>query len=186
VSPAPIELPAQGITDGEIRIRLLADADVPVIADACRDPAIQRFTTVPDPYAEEDARAWGRRSAESAAAGMGIEAVIAEARSNRALGSIGLRRSGHDQRRWAIGYMVFPGERNRGIASRAVSLISRFAFDHLEAERLEIEVEPENVPSLRVAERAGYSREGMLPSHREINGVRRDMVMYSLTSGELQ
>jgi [ribosomal protein S5]-alanine N-acetyltransferase len=186
VSPAPIELPVEGITDGEIRIRLLADADVPAIAEACRDPAIQRFTTVPDPYDEEDARSWGRRSAESAAAGVGIEAVIADAGSDRPLGSIGLRRSGHDQGRWAIGYLVFPGERNRGIASRAVSLISRFAFDELEAERLEIQVEPENAASLRVAERAGYRREGLLRAHQEIKGVRRDMVSYSLIRGELQ
>ena len=186
MSAAPIELPVEGISDGEILIRLLADADVPAIAAACRDPAIQRFTTVPDPYREEDARSWGRRSAESAAAGVGIEAVIADVRTNRALGTIGVRRSHRDRRRWAIGYLVFPEERNRGIAGRAVSLVTRFAFDHLGAERLEIQAEPENSPSLRVAERAGYTRERVLRAHQEIKGVPRDMVVYSLNRGELR
>jgi RimJ/RimL family protein N-acetyltransferase len=186
VNAAPIELPAEGITNGAIRIRLLTDMDVPAIAEACQDPAIQRFTTVPDPYGEEDARTFGRRSAESAAAGVGIEAVVADANTDRPLGTIGLRRSHRDRRRWAVGYLVFPGERNRGVAGQAVRLFSGFAFDHLGAERLEIHAEPENAASQRVAERAGYTREGVLRAHQEIKGIRRDMVVYSLVRGELR
>src|SRR3954470_6682026 len=46
-------------------------------------------------------------------------------------------------------------------------------------------VAPENVASQRVAEKAGFMQEGILRSYREIRGVRRDLVAYSLLPGDL-
>jgi RimJ/RimL family protein N-acetyltransferase len=44
---------------------------------------------------------------------------------------------------------------------------------------------PENVASQRVAEKAGFTREGLLRSYREIRGVRRDLIAYSLVATDL-
>ena len=89
------------------------------------------------------------------------------------------RRSPQHQRpgRWAIGYLVYPQARRRGVATRSVRLIAGFAFEELEAERLEIQVEPANPASQRVAEAAGFTREGVLRAYQEIKGTRRDMVV---------
>ena len=51
--------------------------------------------------------------------------------------------------------------------------------------RIELWIEPSNVASLTVAERAGFTREGLLRSFMEIGGERRDMLMYSLLPGDL-
>jgi ribosomal-protein-alanine N-acetyltransferase len=45
--------------------------------------------------------------------------------------------------------------------------------------RLELYVEPWNEGSLRAAERAGYTREGLLRRWQEVGGQRRDRYMYS-------
>ena len=70
--------------------------------------------------------------------------------------------------------------------TRAVLLLSRWAFENLHAERIEVTIEPENAASRAVVERAGYTFEGVLRSHTVIKGTRRDMAMYSLLRDELQ
>ena len=46
------------LEDDVVRLRPFEDADVPAIAVACQDPEIPRWTAVPSPYTEADARAW--------------------------------------------------------------------------------------------------------------------------------
>jgi RimJ/RimL family protein N-acetyltransferase len=55
----------------------------------------------------------------------------------------------------------------------------------LGVERLYLTTAPDNIASQRVAERAGFTREGLLRSHLPIPGGRRDSVMYSLLPGDL-
>jgi ribosomal-protein-alanine N-acetyltransferase len=181
----PIELPVEGIPGDGIRIRVMADQDVTAIVEACRDPEAQRFTTVPSPYREEDAYEWSRMSAERAGAGMGIEAVIADEDSGAYLGSIGIRRAARDEGRWNVGYLVSPSARGGGVALRALQALSAWAFAELGALRLELVVEPDNAPSRRVAEKAGFHREGLLRSYLEIRGERRDALMYSLLPADV-
>lgn len=45
--------------------------------------------------------------------------------------------------------------------------------------RLQLFVEPWNVASIRTAERAGFEREGLLRSWREVAGKRRDFLCFS-------
>jgi RimJ/RimL family protein N-acetyltransferase len=185
LSDSPIELPVEGLSDGRITIRLMADSDVPAIVEACQDEAIQAYTSVPENYTEQDARDFGARSADSAARGLGFEAVVVDAQSGAYLGNAGIRRHATDAGRWNMGYLVAPRARGSGVATRAARLLSRFAFDELGAERIEICAEPANEASQRVADGAGFTREGVLRSHQEIKGTRRDMVMFSLIRGEL-
>ena len=56
VGERPIECPVEGLSDGGVRLRLIAEADLPVIVAACQDPEIPRWTRVPDPYGESEAR----------------------------------------------------------------------------------------------------------------------------------
>jgi ribosomal-protein-alanine N-acetyltransferase len=64
--------------------------------------------------------------------------------------------------------------------TRAVRLLSRWVFDNLPIERIQITVQPENEASRAVAERAGYAFEGILRSYIEIKDRPRDAAMYSL------
>jgi RimJ/RimL family protein N-acetyltransferase len=93
---------------------------------------------------------------------------------------VNAQRTGH------VGYWCASGARGRGITTTALRLLSRYAFDELGLERLELVTDPDNHASQRVAEKAGYRREGILRSHiRHPDGRRRDSVMFSLLPGEL-
>jgi [ribosomal protein S5]-alanine N-acetyltransferase len=176
----PIEFPAAGITDGEIRLRLRSDADVPALIEACRDPEVVRWTRVPEDYDEAKAAEWAAHSQRMMSEGTGLPLVIADAEGDRFIGSIGINAIHYGERRCDVGYFLAPQARGRGAMARAIRLLARWAFDNLPVDRVEILVQPENGPSRRAAERAGFTFEGILRSHTIIKGARRDMCSYSL------
>lgn len=57
-----------------------------------------------------------------------------------------------------IGYAVHPWARGRGVAVEAVALICAFIRDHALGSRAAIRVDPENAASIRVAQKAGFTR----------------------------
>jgi RimJ/RimL family protein N-acetyltransferase len=83
-----------------------------------------------------------------------------------------------------IAYVVALAARGRGIATRVVRLLSEWAFAELGFERLQLSIHPENGPSRRVAEKAGYRYEGTLRSTNVIRGNRVDSMMFSLLPGD--
>ena len=180
MSPRPIELPIEGLDDGVVRLRLVADADVPAVVEACQDPEIQRFTTVAAPYGPEDARHWQRMSSSGVAAGTDLATVIVDSGDGRLLGAVGLHNLDPASGRCSAGYWVAAPERGRGVARRALAALCSYAFQQLDVQRVELWIEPENTGSLGVAEAAGFRREGLLRSFMPIGDIRRDMLMYSL------
>jgi [ribosomal protein S5]-alanine N-acetyltransferase len=83
-----------------------------------------------------------------------------------------------------IGYWT--GERfaGKGLMVEAVKLIVPYAFGALSLHRIEAACIPENTRSIRVLEKAGFTREGLLRSYLKINGSWQDHYLYSLTEGD--
>ena len=163
-----------------VSLRLKREGDVGALVKACQDPEIPRYTNVPSPYGEEEARRWIEISETRRCAGTDVSLLVVDP-EDRLLGSVGLHEISEKHRRAEIGYWTAAEARGRGVATRAVRLLSRHAFESLP---LDITVEPENHPSHRVAERAGFRRDGVLRAWTESNGRQIDVVMYSLLRGE--
>ena len=73
-----------------------------------------------------------------------------------------------------IGYWIDQNYANRGYMTAAVNMVTEFAFSELELHRIEINIRPENSPSIRVAEKCGYLYEGLRPRYLHIAGAWRD------------
>ena len=84
-----------------------------------------------------------------------------------------------DAREAEAGYIVAPAARGRGIAVRALRLLTDWSLQELGLERVELRIEVENEPSIRVAERAGFVREGVLRSVHFKQGLRANIAVYS-------
>ncbi|MBF4995980.1 GNAT family N-acetyltransferase [Nocardia sp. BSTN01] len=82
--------------------------------------------------------------------------------------------------RAAVGYWLAGRARGRGIATRSLRLLTRWAFDDLAIARLELTCAPDNLASRRVAERCGFTHEALLRSHIPFKGQRRDSLLFSL------
>jgi RimJ/RimL family protein N-acetyltransferase len=185
VSGGSIEFPVEGLSDGVVRLRLIADADLEAIVDAVQDPEIPRFTLVPEPYGSGEARLWQRTAAAGLHAGTDLATVIVDEDDDTLLGSVGLHNLDPESGRCSAGYWVSASARGRGVARRGLQLLCPFAFAELGVQRIELWIEPVNVASLRVAEAAGFRREGLLRSYMALGGERRDMLMYSLLPSDL-
>ena len=76
-----------------------------------------------------------------------------------------------------LGCGLIPAARGRGIASEALRLLGDWAFRALELGRLQVFVALENVAALRLSERAGFRREGVLRAYWQSDGARLDAVV---------
>jgi RimJ/RimL family protein N-acetyltransferase len=180
-----VEIPVEGITDGAIRIRLLAESDLGALVDAVQDPEVPRWTSIPSPYGEAEAQEWVVEEARLRESGEGLATMIVDAETHELLGGIGMVHLDWQQRRSELGYWLARPARGRGVMTRAVRLFSAWIFENLPIDRLAIMASVGNAPSRAVAERAGYRFEGVLRSFLVIKGERHDMALYSLLRGEL-
>ena len=163
------------LEDGDLAVRPLAETDAPALAAAARDPLVPYYTSVPENYTEKDAREFIARGDNNFA--------IVDAETNELLGVIGFLIMDHA--RGHFGYWVGKEARGRGVATRALRLLARWAAEEHGLARLQLIVEPENLASIRVAEKAGFRREARLRSYIELRGARRDVYMYALLAEDL-
>jgi len=178
--------PNPPLSDGVIAVRPFRAEDAPAITSACQDQEIQRWIpAIPVPYTETDARRFILMALQAWHDGTGYEFAIADIETDGYIGSIGLH-LGSNPRRHAIGYLVAPEARRRGVAVRALRLVTRWGFDRLGFDRLALWTLPGNVASQAVAEKAGFRFEGLIrnwESGRDDRPV--DAVMYSMTPDDL-
>ena len=183
-APVPLSYPDPPLTEGEIGLRPWREEDLGVIAALCRDPDVARFTRVPDPYTDADARAWMDGLPTGLAEGAAVRLAIV-AGGGEPVGSIGLRIDPFDRDIAEAGYMVAAAARGRGVATTALRLASRWGLGGLGVARVQLSTHVDNPASQRVAQRAGFRREGVLRSWEELRGERVDLVMFSLVAADL-
>ena len=158
MSPRSIEFPVEGLSDGVVRLRLIADADVPAIVDAVQDPEIPRYTTVPDPYGDDEARQWQRMRATGLAAGTDLAALIVDAGDGALLGAVGLHDLDPASGRCSAGYWVAAPARGRGVATPRPALLCALRVRASSAsQRIELWIEPGNA-RLAAGRRGGRLR----------------------------
>jgi RimJ/RimL family protein N-acetyltransferase len=164
-----------------VTLRRWRESDIPAIAEACQDPEIARWTVVPSPYTEEHARdfvANGVPGRED-----DVQFAIVDAESGELLGSVGFFQP--QEGVGEVGYWIAAPARGRGAAVRAVRLLVAWALEARELRRIQIHTLPGNRASERVAEKAGFTREGVLRSYAVMKGQVTDITMFSLLPGEL-
>lgn len=79
-----------------------------------------------------------------------------------------------------IGYWLSAHVSGRGLMTRAVQTLCRYAFEHLSVERIEIRAATDNSRSWSIPERLGFTREGVLRQCEKIADRYLDHYMYSL------
>jgi RimJ/RimL family protein N-acetyltransferase len=109
--------------------------------------------------------------------------TICEAGNAGYCGEVALRPEG-DRRRANLEYWLVPEMRARGYATRAVNLVTAWAFSELGIARVQLWTEPDNLASQRVAVASGFTREGVLRHYDEIDGQRVDSVFFSRLPGD--
>lgn len=181
-----IQMPGAALRDGTTILRGWRDSDVPALIAACQDPEIGRWTRVPSPYGQAEARQYETIREAAIRAGAMAPFAIADAdQEDHLLGSISLLRIAWEDARGEVGYWLAPEARGHGHATRAVRLICAWGFRELGLDRIELLAATGNPASQRVAERTGFRREAILRSHTVGKHGRQDMVAFGLLADEV-
>jgi len=157
------------------------DGDVDMLLDMSTDPYVPLTGTLPGNATREQALAYIRRQHGRLETGYGYSFCIADRGTGEALGQAGLWTAAIEHGRATAGYCVAPRFRGRRYATSALRALTAFAWSLDALHRVELHIEPWNTASVRTAEAAGYSREGLLRSHQEIGGRRVDVLRYAAT-----
>jgi RimJ/RimL family protein N-acetyltransferase len=171
--------PDPPLSDGVVTLRLPEERDLAAIERGIRDREVIRSFGHPTLSAEEllelNRRRWDDSEAATFAICHAADVCVGHVFVNLA-----------DAGRGSIGYWLLPEARGKGLASRAVRLVSQWALHDLCLVRLGLSTEPSNRLSQRVAERSGFQREGVLRSFAEIDGRRVDYISFSLLPSDLE
>jgi ribosomal-protein-alanine N-acetyltransferase len=177
--PFVLAAPDPPLSDGVITLRLPDERDLAAIERGIADPDVTRAFGRPTQSAEHVLELNRRRWAEGAAATFAICDSAGSCVGHVFVNLV-------DAQRGNIGYWLLPEVRGKGVATRAVRLVSRWALHELALARLGLLTELWNRQSQRVAERTGFRREGTLRSYAEVDGRRVDYVSFSLLPGDLR
>ena len=105
--------------------------------------------------------------------------------SDDVLGSVSLHSIDRFHGGASVGYWTAPAARGRGLAPVAVDAVCRWAFDVLPIDRIELCHAVENTGSGRVAEKAGFTREGRLRrSYRYGDAELHDELLWARLAGD--
>ncbi|OMF36850.1 GNAT family N-acetyltransferase [Paenibacillus sp. FSL H8-0548] len=101
------------------------------------------------------------------------------------IGSSGLHRIDWQSRKFEIGYWIHSAFSGNGYISEAVDAISNFAVQELKANRVEIRCDSRNIKSAGVAQRLGFTLEGILRYEKcAVDGSLRDTMIFSKIRGK--
>jgi RimJ/RimL family protein N-acetyltransferase len=128
----------------------------------------------PHPYTRADAVTFLKSAAAALPTNLALEV------DGEAAGGIGFVR-GTDVERFGaeIGYWLGEAFWGRGIVTEALELVTAYAFDQFSLLRLYALPFADNAGSIRVLEKAGYTREGVLRSSCVKYGQPRDQILYA-------
>lgn len=176
--------PDPPLRDGELLLRPSTPADAPAIREVYSERDIRHWMCWDDELPDDgEALANIERAARAWEEGAWAVFRLTLLPQDEVVGGANLLF--HDRDIAEASYFVRRSARGHGLATRAVRLLAGWAFTELGIERLELRIHPDNEASLRVAERAGFTREGVeRASGRWPDGSRFDLVVFSLLPGD--
>jgi RimJ/RimL family protein N-acetyltransferase len=152
-----IDPPDVPLSDGVVCLRCRRAGDLDAIAAASHDPSTLRWLN--DPPMDEEARAASMsRVASAFRSGRAAPLVIAGCAGDEPIGLINLQF--RDDRAATVAYSVFPAHRGKGVAPRALRLMTQWALRDLGLSEVLLEIDPENVASIKVARKCGFEPAG--------------------------
>ncbi|MET9518744.1 GNAT family N-acetyltransferase [Streptomyces sp. NPDC002994] len=145
-----------------LRLRTWDEDDADTALRGLNDPEFQHWNgAMADVLDPAGVLKYIRSRAEGWENGSQASYCIADAATGAVLGHVGLHEIVYRMGHAGVGYWLMPEARGRGVATHAVELCTRWAFEEVGLHRLELGHALGNEASCRVALRTGYQPEGI-------------------------
>jgi RimJ/RimL family protein N-acetyltransferase len=166
------------------RLRPWRVTDVDFVLSVTSDPLIPLISQVPPEPDREGALAFVAAQNARVESEKGWAWAVVPLGQDTPVGFVGALWVARPAGRASIGYWTGAAGRRGGLTTDAVRAASDWLLSEAGVARLEAYIEPWNEGSLRVAERAGFQREGLMRSFAPIGGRRRDAYLYARLGGQ--
>jgi ribosomal-protein-alanine N-acetyltransferase len=171
-------LPA--INTNRLSLRWISAEDVDAVYAIYSDPEVMRYWSTP-PLADRNAASkLVSEIHESFKRREFLKWGIALRNDDTLIGSVTLFHPDFTHRRAEIGYALGRAHWGQGYMQETLKAVLTYAFEVLEFHRIEADVDPRNVASIRTLERLGFQREGYLRERWQVNGEIQDALFYGL------
>lgn len=178
--------PMTELKTARLLLRAHREQDIEPTVAMFRDELAQRWLAAPQPYTLEDGRRWCTDTAHLLRGmGDGINWAITDAATGDFIGGIGVKSTDWLRRSTEIGYGVAAWARGHGYAAEAARAVAEWILRDQSFNRVELFAATGNLASQRVAEKAGFVREGVARNSGFTHHGQQDMVVFSLIPADL-
>jgi RimJ/RimL family protein N-acetyltransferase len=179
-----LELP---LAERGVILRDASERDIPEILIAHQDdPELYARIGMQRPPSGAELGREAEREQSERATGASARLTITEHSSDELRGRVIVHEVDWPNQRAELGVWVVPPARDRGLASAALRLASRWLFESCGLQRVDLVTDPDNEPMRAAARGAGFVEEGTLRGYNLSDGGRRDMISMSLLPADLQ
>jgi RimJ/RimL family protein N-acetyltransferase len=178
----PKEIPT--LHYGLVTLRPSAEKDIDAIFNACQDPLIPAFTTVPAEYTIDHAIDFVRSDPFSFSERRELRFVIDYGNGDdvQFAGVISLHTINIKNHTAEIGYWMEKSMRGKGIGTIAAKMITDYGFRTLGFRRIDGLADVENAASQKLLTSAGFQKEGILRNKvTRDDGRQIDMALFATT-----
>lgn len=179
-----MSLSAPTLHTARLRLRAFGDADADALFALHSNAYVLRYWDTP-PWGDlQRAEQFISACREIAEAGTGTRLAAERVSDGAFIGWCGLTRWNPHFRSASLGYCFNDAVWGNGYATESARALLRWAFDTLELNRVQAEVDTRNAASARVLEKLGFVREGTLREDCVVNGEVSDSWVYGLLRRE--
>ena len=167
-----------------LRLRALIDDDVPSLFAIFSDAETMRYWSHAAMADIAEAEALLRDVRQRGEAGTLFQWGIARREDDLVIGTCTLHRIDRQHRRAELGYILSRDQWGLGLAHEALTALTNHAFGTMNLHRLEADIDPRNLGSIRSVERLGFRLEGKLRERYFLAGEIQDSLIYGLLAPE--
>lgn len=169
-----------------VRLRWLTEADVDALYAVFSDRQMMRYWSSPAMTERKEAEDYLRRIHEGFAGKTLFQWGAELKQERRIIGTCTLFHIDPANAKAELGYCLGSAYWGKGHMSEALTALLDFAFTTLKLRRLEADVDPRNENSLRLLDKLGFHREGLLRERWNVAGEIQDTVFCGLLAKDWQ
>jgi RimJ/RimL family protein N-acetyltransferase len=168
-------------------VRPLSIVDAPEVDEILADRTVRRWLPFPFGYPPVDGTSWCTILADDRReSGDGDHYGIVRRQDGATIGLLWVRCTDWLYRTTEVCCAVAADSRGFGVAAEAVDALTIALILEHGFQRIELRVPPGNTSSRRVAEKAGFTYEGLLRNAGSVHSGRTDLEVWSLVAGDLR
>ena len=179
-----IALPTPTLRTARLRLRPFTAADTDAIFALQSNPRVLRYWDAPPWRERTQAERFIARCQQMAQEGSGARLAIERSADDQFIGWCVLMNWDAKYRSALLGYCLDERAWGQGFATEAATALLQWAFNTLDLNRVQSEVDTRNVASGRVLEKLGFLHEGTLRENCIVEGEVSDSWVYGLLRRE--